>query len=393
MRAGREIHPGLLGTAVAAALLVGVAADAAPGTGAPGRSASARPPLPAETPGAGPPSVQGPPRDTLDFVVLGHVRGDASGGLHWLLDELLAEVRALDPDLAVLTGDMIWGDVLSAPPDTQRIRREWEVLDDTLATLGIPIYRTPGNHDITDVGSRDIYLRRYGPLPRAVDVGRVRFLLVNSAWVPDDGDTRQGLYVRGRQLDASQVEFLREQLDDPAEYDHAFVFMHHLLWWEDEESPWWRDVHPILARGGVRAVFSGDYGPEKFSHLRRDGVDYYQTSVTPDPGLAILKGHEWNRLLAQQFDNFLFVRVRGPEVEIDVHTIGEVSSGHFTPEQWRAVFGTVKRPPVQRAYGRERLLALWEYPKTRWFAIGLIGGVLLGGGVLGFLVGRRARGG
>lgn len=346
------------------------------------------PPLPA-TP-LGP--AQAAVGDTLDFVVLGHVRGEADGGLHRLLDELLAEVRALDPDLAFLTGDMIWGDVQSTPPDTQRIRREWEALDDTLASLGIPIHRTPGNHDITDVGSRDIYLRRYGPLPRAIDRGGVRFLLVSSAWIPEDDDPRQGAFIRGQPLDAAQVEFLREQLDDPTEYEHAFVFMHHLLWWGDAESAWWREVHPILARGNVRAVFTGDYGPAKFSHTERDGVDYYQSGISPDPSIAILQGHEWNRVLAQQFDNFLFVRVAGPEVEVEVHTIGEVSTGHFTPERWRAVFGGIERPPPPREpFGRERLLAVWEYPKTRWFTVGALGLALAAGGLLGLFLGRRRR--
>jgi hypothetical protein len=49
-------------------------------------------------------------------------------------------------------------------------------------------------------------------------------------------------------------------------------------------------------------------------------------------------------MIAQQFDNFLHVTVDGPEIAIDVETIGELSSGQFTPESWREMF---KAEPVE----------------------------------------------
>ncbi len=129
-------------------------------------------------------------RDTVGFVVLGHIRGDARGGLHWRIDELLGEVRALEPAFAVLTGDMIWGDVQSEVTDSAGVVAEWEELDAALATLGIPVYRVPGNHDIAGLVTRDIYHERYGRLPQVIDIGGIRLLLLSSAWIPEDGDTR-----------------------------------------------------------------------------------------------------------------------------------------------------------------------------------------------------------
>ncbi len=327
--------------------------------------------------------------DTLAFVVLGHIRGDRNGGLHWRIDELLEEVRSLDPAFAVLTGDMIWGDIESEVTDSTGVVAEWEELDAALSTLGIPIYRVPGNHDIAGLVTRDIYYERYGRLPQMVDIGRVRLLLLSSAWIPEDGDTRKRVATRGQQLDSAQVEFVRTALADTTAYDHAFVAMHHLLWWEAEDAPWWREVHPILATARVRAVFSGDYGPAKFSHLERDGVEYYQSGVSPDPSIGILRGHEWNRILAQQFDNFLYVTVDGPRLDVEVHTIGEVSTGHFTPDRWRAVYGTINRPPIPYFGGRERLRAVLEHPRARLAVIVALGMGLSGVALLGILVGRR----
>jgi 3',5'-cyclic AMP phosphodiesterase CpdA len=312
--------------------------------------------------------------------------------LNWLFDEILDEVRQLDPDFAILTGDMIWGDVQSPQTDSAAVVAEWEELDRALRILEAPLYRVPGNHDIAGLVTRDIYHDRYGRLPQVADIGRVRLLLLSSAWIPDDDDTRKRVAIRGQQLDSLQVAFLREALADTTAYDHAFVAMHHLLWWEDDEAPWWREVHPILVAGGVRAVFTGDYGPAKFSHTRRDGIDYYQSSVSPDPTIDILRAHEWNRVLAQQFDNFLHVTVADSEVHVEVETLGEVSSSHFSPEHWRAVYGGIRRPQQQEPGGRDVLRALLEHPRGRLAAIGGLALALAGGALLGVIVGRRFRG-
>ncbi len=122
------------------------------------------------------------------FVVLGHIRGHSPGGFNPKLPELLDEVRALNPAFVVLTGDIIWGDLFTTPRGLERVEREWNEVDDALAVLDVPIYRVPGNHDISDAGTRDIWLRRYGELPRAVSETGARLLLLSSTWIPDDDD-------------------------------------------------------------------------------------------------------------------------------------------------------------------------------------------------------------
>ena len=321
--------------------------------------------------------------DSITFVVLGHLRGDRDRSLSHLLDELLVEVRELDPAFAVLTGDLIWGDPNGALDDKSLVAEEFDRLDAALEGLGIPIYRVPGNHDVSDAGTLDLFVDRYGELPRAVDVGRVRLILLNTAWHPDAGPVSP---TRGFNLGPSQLEALSETLADPSEYDHAFVFMHHILFWQESHEPWFQEAHPLLVEGGVGHVFTGDYGPEKFSYLRRDGVEYYQSGIAPNPSLGILQGHEWNRLLAQQFDNFLEVTVAGPNVDVTVHTLGEVTTGHFTPDLWRAVWGRIQRR-APRESGFERLGAFLSTGKAKVFTAGVLGLAA----VLGFGLGWMAR--
>ena len=317
--------------------------------------------------------------EPLEFAVLGHIRGNAEGP-HYLLEELFSEVRALGPDLVFLTGDMIWGDVRRDPVDPALVTAEWNRLDSALATLGVPAYRVPGNHEISDVVARDVYVERYGLPPERFDLGAVRFILLTSAWIPEDDDPGKNRFIRGVQLDSAQVAFLRDALDPSDPYEHAFVFMHHLLWWE-EGAAWWRDVHPLLADGRVRAVFSGEYGPMKFSHMERDGIQYLQSAIEGVVGLPMLRAREESRLLSQQFDNFLFVTVDGPRVDISVETLGE-TSGHFAPRRWRAIHEYEEGGGALAALGR-----FWDDVKSPR-RLSLIGVALLAALALGVLLGR-----
>lgn len=317
----------------------------------------------------------------LRFVVLGHIRGDATHRLNPKLGELLAEVRAIKPDFVVLAGDVIWGDVDHNPSRPTEVEAEWQAVDSALATLQVPIYRVPGNHDIPDVGTRDIWIRRYGRPPSVVTVRGTRLILLSTAFIPSDGDTEHHRYMNGVDLDSSQVDFLRRTLADSGQA-RTFVFTAHLRWWEPDGGRWWREVHPLLAAARVDAVFSGDYGPLKFSTLARDGVRYYQTSIEGTmPSLPMLQHRVASRLLSSQFDNFLEVRV-GDSVQVVVQTIGELSSGMFTPESWRAIEDV---PPPTLA---SRLSPLVDSGKKK-AALALLALGLFGAGVL---AGRASRG-
>jgi len=315
------------------------------------------------------------------FVVLGHIRGGADGALNPKLGELLGEVRRLRPDFAVLTGDIIWGDVDHNPTRPGELEREWTAVDSALATLGVPVHRVPGNHDVLDVTSRNIWRRRYGSLPSAFSFRGSRFLLLTSTFIPPDGDTTHHRYINGVDLDSVQLAFLARELADSSRA-HTFAFLHHKLWWQPDSGRWWRDVHPMLRAGRVNAVFSGDYGPLKFSTEERDGVRYYQTSIELTVALPLLQNRVSSRVLSSQFDNFLEVRVDGPRVDVVVHTIGEVSSGEFTPGRYRDVTTGGRQPSAG-----ERFRAWIGSPKRiAAMALGLLG--VFGAG---WWAGRAAR--
>lgn len=319
-------------------------------------------------------------RRPFTFVVLGHVRGKEDGKLNPKLGEVIDRLRAIRPDFILLTGDIIWGDIQSKLADTAKVRREWEELDSAFASLDTPIYRVPGNHDISDLGSRDVWKRRYGLPPAVVERHGSRIILLSSAWIPRDGDTRHLRITRPKGLDSSQIAFLRTELARPGNWDHTFVAMHHVLWW-DQNASWWREVHPMLAKAGVTAVFGGDYGPMKFSHLTRDSVRYVQASMEGIMSLQTLRNFERSRVLSSQFDNFLVVRVDGPLANIGVETIGQFTSPQFQP----AFFDSMMPKPAPT--GWRGLVTEWATPRK--LAVMAVFGIIVFG--MGLLVGKRAR--
>lgn len=317
-------------------------------------------------------------RRPFSFAVLGHIRGDASGSLNPKLAELLDRVRALRPDFVVLTGDIIFGDLVGSTPDTVKVRRQWEQVDSALATLSTPVYRVPGNHDISDLGTKRVWWQRYGPVPRVLHRYGARFILLSSAWIPADDDTVRQIVTRPVGLDSAQAAWLRSELTR-GETEPTFVLMHHLLWWSPD-APWWKEIHPLLHPAGVRIVFGGDYGPLKFSQVTRDSVQYVQSSIEGTPSLAILQSLETSRILSAQFDNFLFVQVNGPKLDLQVKLLGEFSSPMYAPAFYQAMMNPPQPSPWQQArelLGLRRVLAV-------------LGALGLAGFIVGWLLGRRA---
>ncbi len=328
-----------------------------------------------------PPATAAEEPEDFSFVVLGHFRTSSDETVHPLLEEIVDEIERLDPDLVFLSGDAIWGGLEHEDTDPERIERAWDNVDEALGRLRVPIHRVPGNHDINDPVTRDIFYSRYGRPPLAVDHGGSRFLLLRSFHVPEDEWPAGPRWVTG--LGQEQVDFIRSEVAAGEEYEHVFLLLHHLLWW-DPDAPWWTEVHPYLEGTNVSAVFSGDLHLLKYSYMRRDGIDYVHAAmgqhVHSARVLSLLREHgETFRMLAFQLDPLLHVTVRGPQVTVDVVTVGEMTSGSLTPRCWEAVYAPDPPPTL-----RERISAALGSTRRR---VALAGG-LLGSLLVGVMFGR-----
>ena len=87
------------------------------------------------------------------------VIGDRTGGhVEGVYGEILDEVQRLRPDFVMTVGDMIEG----YTEDSTQLNSEWKEYLGLVDRLSMPIYYTPGNHDITNEVMRPFYLRYVG---------------------------------------------------------------------------------------------------------------------------------------------------------------------------------------------------------------------------------------
>lgn len=279
--------------------------------------------------------------EAFSFMVWGHPRGRADGRPPLHFEEILKRIDDLDPDLLVLTGDMIYGAIRAAPEDVARIvRDDFERLDAALAELGIPVFPLPGNHDVHNLATRDVYLERYPEPPYAFTRARTRFVMLDSVGIRQRADdTRPYWGADPLPFDAAQLAFLENELSGADAYDHFFVFLHHADPWVEADGFWWKDLHPRIRGSKVRAVFSGSPWSFKYAHLEEDGIHYILSATESTASVRQLAGEtRINHLGAnRQPDTLQRVRVDGERFDIETIVVGALDTDGLSPRFWDAV--------------------------------------------------------
>lgn len=223
------------------------------------------------------------------FAVLGDNRsGDRIYG------KIIHQMMARNPLFAINTGDIIphAGD-----------REEWANFKKISEKITVPYFLTPGNHDIDDHESEDVW-RDEVDLPGletyySFTVGKNLFVILNSCEPKKD-----------RRIEGMQFEWLKKILD-PDKYDHQFVFLHHPLFLPKNSTyegksldryPGLRDgLHGLFVERRVDAVFAGH--EHTFRRAQKDGVTYIITGGAGAP----LYGRE-------SYNNVLIIKVDGPHI-------------------------------------------------------------------------------
>lgn len=164
--------------------------------------------------------------------------------------DAIARIKAMlvKPDFVIHTGDITH---LSKPD-------QFDVADQMMKTLNLPVFYTPGEHDTLDEGNGKLFLERHGQGSwgtgwRSFDVGGVHFVgLVNTVGLNADG--------RGRLGDA-QIQWLAKDVAGLSASTPIVVYAHMPLF--DAYAPWgWgtSDAAPAMAslrRFGSVTVLNG----------------------------------------------------------------------------------------------------------------------------------------
>ncbi|WP_153558294.1 LamG-like jellyroll fold domain-containing protein [Roseimaritima sediminicola] len=267
--------------------------------------------------------------DVFHFVVYGDRTGGPPEGLR-VLEQAVRDTNLLDPDLVMTVGDLIQG---------YNTSEEWlpqmKAYKAVMNGLNMRWFPVAGNHDVYWRGPgpapegqhESNYEKHFGPLWYSFRHKNAGFIVLYS----DEGDpaTNQKGFNSGKlqTMSDEQLEFLQQALEQLADQQHVFVFLHHPRWiGRGYAGGNWDVVHEKLkAAGNVSAVFAGHIHRMRFDGAK-DGIAYYTLATTgghlsaeiPDAGYL----HHLN-----------LVTVRPDSYSVSALPIGAViDPKEFTPE-------------------------------------------------------------
>ncbi|MCK4856459.1 MAG: metallophosphoesterase [candidate division Zixibacteria bacterium] len=188
------------------------------------------------------------------FAILGDRTGGHVPGIH---GQIVAEIERLKPDFVITVGDMIEG----YTEDTTVINAEWEEYLALVKPLSMPIYYTPGNHDITTDAILEPYRRYIGREYYSFDHRGLHFVILdNSRWR------------YSRELPAEQIEWLIDDLRQNRDAVHTLVFIHKPFWYNTTALGKPDTLHSLFTNFGVDAVVTGHF--HRYFTGVYDGVSY-----------------------------------------------------------------------------------------------------------------------
>ncbi len=271
---------------------------------------------------------QSPPAaaNAFDFIVTGDSQSNRQ--LVFQTDAfkgMIQEWNVLRPDLVLEVGDLILGGSADGLP------QQWDLFEQIIAACKAPYFPVPGNHDISDALSEQLWKERMGPTRYAFTYGNSRFIVLDSEEV--DALDR---------LSDDQVAWFKQELET-TKASNIFVFLHQPYFtfqWDPRKTDeiWqlrWKYLADIMHGHPVRAVFAGHiHGYRDFGI--RDGVHYVicggaaSLGSTPDE--------------TGRFGHYLLVRVRDEDVSWSVIKAGSVVSPEIaTNDRISEVFDVTHR--------------------------------------------------
>ncbi len=151
--------------------------------------------------------------DPFHFAIVSDRTGRAVPGVY---PQVWREVAAAHPDFVVTLGDAIEGLSTQAPGPEDSARAEWRSVRKDWLT-NVPIYHTPGNHDIWDAASEALFTRETGRKPfYSFDSGGAHFVILDNS--------------RTENLAPEQLRFLETDLQAAHPSGPRFIFFHRPFW-------------------------------------------------------------------------------------------------------------------------------------------------------------------
>jgi hypothetical protein len=194
--------------------------------------------------------------DTVRFAIIGDRTGGHEDGVY---GSVMQEILRMHPEFVMTVGDMIEG----YTEDTARIVEEWREYLEIIEPVDVPLYHTPGNHDITFESMGPFYERFIGSRYYSVDYRDLHIVVV---------DNSTGMGGNPSELDKEQLKWLETDLQSVSDARTTLLFCHKPFWYNTLGRGLTDSLHLLLMENGVDAVFSGHF--HRYFSGTYDGIKY-----------------------------------------------------------------------------------------------------------------------
>jgi predicted phosphodiesterase len=224
--------------------------------------------------------------ETVRFAIIGDRTGDHQPGVY---GEILREVERMQPDFVMTVGDQIEG----YTDDTTQLNAEWIEYKQLIQTLTMPIYFTPGNHDILSDIQEQVFRDQIGDPYYSFDENGYHFVVLDN-----------GRWERGEQLPAAELNWLNQDLSKHTGARATLVFMHKPFWYNGVAAGRPDTLHEIFKTYGVDAVFTGhfhEYFSGRYDGVMYTGIGSSGGSTVPGPD-SLMYHFAWVTMRGQYID-------------------------------------------------------------------------------------------
>jgi hypothetical protein len=253
--------------------------------------------------------------DKFSFVVLGDKTSGGEG--KWpIYDRAVDMINRLRPDFVVTVGDMIPGHM----EDRVFWDEEWAEYWEHAERFEVPVFFTPGNHDIANDSCYQWWKEDLGPTYYSFDHQRCHFLVLNTEEERIDG--------RGP-VWQEMMQFAEVDLDAHTDARHTFVFFHKPMWDDPRYEDDWARIEKALGDRPHTVVA----GHEHYHATEQRGSGFYVIQSATGGGLDLSPVKQYGA-----FHSFGYVTVDGDKVTysvVEVHPDGNIWPADIAPASFR----------------------------------------------------------
>lgn len=233
--------------------------------------------------------------DKFTFAIFSDLNG---GEREKVFEVAVAQLSLLRPELILSVGDLIDG----GTENRETLRQEWESFDVRASRAVAPVFKVGGNHDLTNLTMRDVWMERYGARYYHFIYKNVLFLALDSEDYFDDRMQEiyeaRAEYIELRDsMEPEQVKEMKymkmperttgEMGKEQSDYflkviaEHpnvvwTFLFMHKPVWLK-ENDPEFSAIESALSNRPY-TLFNGHF--HSYSHTIKNGRDYIMLGTT-----------------------------------------------------------------------------------------------------------------